>query len=126
MLQRLSPNSEDVERSVEASPLVCAGDGCSGRVDVGSCERAGALVPTTGEPVSVASFVDLCKLPAGSRAEIVKVDGTPNGVARLRELGFQSGRRIEMVRPGATCIVKLDQCKMCVRPCGACVLVRQL
>jgi Fe2+ transport system protein FeoA len=72
------------------------------------------------------SFLNLTQLPAGKVGEIVEVSGAPTGVARLRELGFQAGRTVEMVRPGDTCIVKLDRCKMCVRTCGACVLVRPL
>jgi Fe2+ transport system protein FeoA len=70
--------------------------------------------------------VDLSRLPAGKSGEIVEVTGNPSGVARLRELGFQSGRTIEMIRPGATCIVRLDQCKLCLRPCGACIVVKTL
>ncbi|MBL8855646.1 MAG: ferrous iron transport protein A [Planctomycetaceae bacterium] len=72
------------------------------------------------------SFLNLSQLPIGKSGEIVEVSGAPAGVARLQELGFQTGRTIEMVRPGETCIVKLDRCKMCVRTCGACVLVRPL
>ncbi len=73
-----------------------------------------------------ASLIDLSQLPAGRCAEIVEISGSPSGVARLQELGFQSGRTVQMIRPGATCIVKLDQCKMCFRPCGACIRVRSL
>jgi len=72
------------------------------------------------------SFLNLSQLPAGKIGEIVEVSGPAAGVARLQELGFQAGRTVEMVRPGETCIVKLDRCKMCVRTCGACVMVRQL
>lgn len=72
------------------------------------------------------SFLNLSQLPAGRTGEIVEVSGPPSGVARLQELGFQTGRTIEMIRPGDTCIVKLDRCKMCVRTCGACVMVRPL
>lgn len=75
---------------------------------------------------STMSFLNLAQLPAGKTGEIVEVTGHPTGVARLQELGFQAGRTIEMVCPGDTCIVKLDRCKMCIRTCGACVVVRPL
>jgi len=83
-------------------------------------------LPDAGKARLDASYMDLSQLPAGRRGEIVEISGSPSGVARLQELGFQSGRTIQMIRPGATCIVKLDQCKMCVRPCGACIRVRSL
>lgn len=72
------------------------------------------------------SFLNLAQLPAGAAAEIVEISGTGPSVARLRELGFQAGRTVQMVRPGSPCIVKLDQCKLCLRPCGACVVVKTL
>jgi ferrous iron transport protein A len=81
------------------------------------------VLASTGETMTV---LNLTQLPAGKSGEIVEVTGSPAGVARLQELGFQSGRMIEMISPGATCIVRLDHCKLCVRPCGACVVVKAL
>lgn len=70
--------------------------------------------------------VDLAQLPAGSRGEILSVDGKPCGVSRLNEMGFQCGRTVEMIRRGSTFIVRLDKCKMCLRPCDTCIKVRPL
>lgn len=72
------------------------------------------------------SQVELSQLPVGCRGEILSVDGQPGCVSRLNEMGFQSGRTVEMVRRGSTFIVRLDHCKMCLRPCDTCITVRPL
>ncbi|MCA9200056.1 MAG: ferrous iron transport protein A [Planctomycetales bacterium] len=43
---------------------------------------------------------------------------------RLSELGISSGSHVEMVRPGKTCILRVDNCKLCLRECEtSCILV---
>lgn len=75
---------------------------------------------------AVTSEVELSQLPVGCRGEILSVDGQASGVSRLNEMGFQCGRTVEMVRRGSTFIVRLDKCKMCLRPCDTCITVRPL
>ena len=54
-------------------------------------------------------------LAAGDRAEVAQVVGHPEQVRRVRELGFQEGTPIDMVRGGATCIIRLSGQTLCWR-----------
>jgi len=72
------------------------------------------------------SDLELSQLSVGQRGQITSVAGTAGGVSRMNEMGFQSGRTVEMVQRGSTFIVRLDQCKMCLRPCDICIRVRPI
>jgi len=54
-------------------------------------------------------------LRRGDAAEIDQVIGQPEQVHRLQELGLRAGVAVEMVQPGSTCIVRIQNQKLCVR-----------
>jgi ferrous iron transport protein A len=60
-------------------------------------------------------LVPLSALLAGNLGRIHSVMGNPELVRHLAELGLQSGTLLEMVRPGTTCILRVDGAKLCVR-----------
>ena len=60
-------------------------------------------------------FVPLTLLHSGQVGEIYQLLGAPEQVRRLEELGMRTGARLEMVRCGAPCIVRIDGSKFCFR-----------
>jgi Fe2+ transport system protein FeoA len=48
-------------------------------------------------------------------AEISQVLGSPEQVRRLEELGFRDGARLEVVRGGSPCIVRVAGTTLCFR-----------
>lgn len=54
-------------------------------------------------------------LRPGQVAEVRQVVGTPEHVRRLEELGLRDGVRLEMVRPGSPCIVRIGASTLCLR-----------
>ena len=46
-------------------------------------------------------------LKAGQAATIARVTGSTAHAKRLADMGFISGARVEMVRPGAPCLVRI-------------------
>lgn len=62
---------------------------------------------------------------AGNSATVMHVDGNPDSVQRLAELGVATGRPLEVIQGGSPCIVQLDGVKLCLRYDTECnVLVR--
>lgn len=61
------------------------------------------------------SLIPLNLLKRGQSADVGRIDGQPGHVHRLGELGFRSGSRIEMFRPGNPCIVRIAGNKVCIR-----------
>lgn len=57
----------------------------------------------------------LSALRTGEIGQVHSVAGASEFVRRLAELGLSSGVEIEMVRPGATCILRINNSKICVR-----------
>jgi Fe2+ transport system protein FeoA len=57
---------------------------------------------------SLRHVIPLRLLPAGMTATIVEVDGKPDLVGRLHEMGLRPGCNVRMVRPGRACIVAID------------------
>ena len=57
---------------------------------------------------AVSQTLPLELLAAGERGLVVQVDGDPNLVVRLEEMGLHSGVRICMVRPGSPCILEVN------------------
>jgi ferrous iron transport protein A len=54
------------------------------------------------------SLIPLQLLPPGHVAQIDQLVGDAAGVHRLEEMGLRIGTRVEMVRAGTPCIVKLS------------------
>ncbi len=54
------------------------------------------------------NVIPLGLLAVGSTATIVEVDGKPEVVCRLHEMGVRPGRDVRMVRSGAACILAID------------------
>jgi len=52
--------------------------------------------------------IPLGLLAVGSTATIVEVDGKPDVVGRLHEMGVRPGCDVRMVRSGGACIVAID------------------
>lgn len=62
---------------------------------------------------------------AGNSATVMHVDGHPESVQRLAELGLSFGRPLEVIQSGSPCIVQLEGVKLCLRYGNECsVLVR--
>ena len=57
----------------------------------------------------------LSALQIGEIGQVHSIAGTSEFVRRLAELGLSSGARIEMLRPGSTCILRINDAKLCVR-----------
>jgi ferrous iron transport protein A len=64
---------------------------------------------------ALSNLIPIHFLRAGEIAKVVDVLGRPEHVHRLQELGMRSGVDIEMVQPGAPCIVRLTGQTLCFR-----------
>ena len=60
-------------------------------------------------------LLPLSALRAGEFGQIQSVVGTVELVRHLAELGLREGSHLEMVQQGATCILRIDGTKLCVR-----------
>jgi ferrous iron transport protein A len=60
-------------------------------------------------------LIPLSQLLAGETAQIESIAGNADLVCRLAELGLCNGTPLEMIRPGATCILRVNGTKLCVR-----------
>jgi ferrous iron transport protein A len=54
-------------------------------------------------------------LSAGEVAEVAEVCGEAATVGRLAELGLRQGCRLQMLQPGAPCLLQVDNCRLCLR-----------
>ena len=62
---------------------------------------------------------------AGNSATVIHVEGQPEDVQRLAELGVCCGKALEVLQGGSPCIVQLDGSRLCLRYDQEChVLVR--
>jgi len=59
--------------------------------------------------------IPISHLRSGEIADITQVVGSAEHVRRLEELGLRDGTRIEIVRAGSPCIVRVDGAKLCIR-----------
>lgn len=59
--------------------------------------------------------IPLMLLAAGQTARIDQLLGLPDQVHRLEELGLRTGAVVEMLQPGAPCIVRLAGHRLCFR-----------
>jgi Fe2+ transport system protein FeoA len=65
-------------------------------------------VTTRSKDVSLRQVIPLDLLAVGSTATIVEVDGKPDVVGRLHEMGVRPGRDVRMLRSGGACLVAID------------------
>jgi ferrous iron transport protein A len=61
------------------------------------------------------STIPITALRRGEVAEIAQVVGSPEHVRRLEELGLRGGARLEVVRAGSPCIVRIGGATLCFR-----------
>jgi ferrous iron transport protein A len=54
-------------------------------------------------------------LAAGQVAEIQQLVGPPEIIHRFEELGLRAGARIEVVRAGSPCIIRVGDSRLCIR-----------
>ena len=54
-------------------------------------------------------------LAAGQVAEILQLVGPPERIRRFEELGLRAGARIEIVRGGSPCIIRVGDSRLCFR-----------
>jgi Fe2+ transport system protein FeoA len=60
-------------------------------------------------------LVPLYTLRRGQVAEVGQLLGAPEQIRRLEELGLRTGARLEIIRSGAPCIVRVQGSKLCFR-----------
>jgi ferrous iron transport protein A len=60
-------------------------------------------------------FLSITLLAAGQVAEIRQLIGPPDHVRRFEELGLRAGVRIEIVRGGSPCIIRVGDSRLCFR-----------
>jgi ferrous iron transport protein A len=60
-------------------------------------------------------LMPLSALRPGQLAEVRQIVGSPEHVRRLEELGVRAGERLEMVRSGSPCIVRIGASTLCLR-----------
>jgi ferrous iron transport protein A len=59
--------------------------------------------------------IPITLLAAGQIADIQQLDGPPEHVRRFEELGLRAGARIEIVRAGSPCIIRVGDSRLCFR-----------
>jgi ferrous iron transport protein A len=52
-------------------------------------------------------LIPLGSLPVGACATVVRIDGQPDVVLRLHEMGVRPGCPVRMIQPGAACVVAI-------------------
>jgi Fe2+ transport system protein FeoA len=60
-------------------------------------------------------LMPLDMLGPGEWAEVEEVSGHAAWVGRLAELGIRQGCRLQVVQPGAPCLLNVGGCKLCLR-----------
>jgi ferrous iron transport protein A len=61
------------------------------------------------------ALIPLNHLRQGQSAHVGRVEGHPDHVHRLSELGIRGGCQVEMFRPGNPCIIRIAGNKVCIR-----------
>ena len=61
--------------------------------------------------------ISLHQLPPGQRASVDSLEGKPELVRRLKELGLRRGVILQMVHAGSPCVIRLNGSKLCFRRC---------
>jgi ferrous iron transport protein A len=60
-------------------------------------------------------LVSVTELRRGQVADVANVVGSPEQIRRLEELGLRRGVRVEIVRGGSPCIVRIGGTTLCFR-----------
>jgi ferrous iron transport protein A len=60
-------------------------------------------------------YLPITSLALGQIADVLQVTGPPEQIRRFEELGLRSGARIEVVRAGSPCIVRIGDSRLCLR-----------
>ena len=64
---------------------------------------------------TVYELIPLADLQPGQIAEIGRLEGRPEHIKRLEELGLRTGKPVEVLRCGRTCIIKVGCHRLCLR-----------
>ena len=75
--------------------------------------------------MALAQMLPLGTLGKRERARICNLDGPDLSVHRLREVGIREGAMVEMIRPGAPCVVRIDNRSMSLRCVDCLVMVER-
>lgn len=67
---------------------------------------------------AVVAAVRIQDLKPGDSAQITNLVGPERDLSRLSSLGLRGGAHVKMLRSGATCIVELDDSRICLRTAG--------
>ncbi|MDZ4683900.1 MAG: FeoA family protein [Planctomycetaceae bacterium] len=59
--------------------------------------------------------VPLELLKSGEEGRVCEIDGRPDFVHRLAEMGLRTGATVRMLRPGSPCILDLDHQRLSFR-----------
>lgn len=62
-------------------------------------------------------LIPLDMLRPGEWAEVASVTGDAAWVHRLAELGLREGCRLQLVRGGSPCLLRVSECNLCLRGC---------
>jgi Fe2+ transport system protein FeoA len=66
-------------------------------------------------------------IEAGGWAEVEDIDGEPTWISRLAELGVRVGSRLQVIRQGRPCLLRIGGCRLSLRDeSGMQILVRPL
>lgn len=60
-------------------------------------------------------IVPIAYVPAGEMGTVEAIDGAPDQVRRLEEMGLAMGATVQMVSGGSPCIVKVRDSQVCIR-----------
>jgi len=63
----------------------------------------------------VFELIPLDCLEAGQVAEVERLEGRPEHVKRLEEMGLRHGMTVKVMRPGRPCIVRVGCNRLCLR-----------
>lgn len=73
------------------------------------------MISATSDTPSSETLVPLDLMKAGECASIVELTGDSSQVHRLQEMGLRAGTMIRMLKPGAPCLVALDDKRLSLR-----------
>ncbi len=63
----------------------------------------------------VSQALPLELMSAGEQGVVVEIDGAPELVVRLEEMGLHAGVRVCMVQPGSPCILEINHQRYSMR-----------
>ena len=63
----------------------------------------------------VSQILPLELLMAGENGIVVEIDGAPELVVRLEEMGLHAGVRVSMIQPGSPCILEINHQRYSMR-----------